>query len=387
MSEITATYFFTGKVAAAEPFAEKLAVGLTVGSWTELTTLDQEHLAAYKGRVVHAEQQSDGLAIKIAYPVKNVTPDFSSILTTVFGKLSLDGAVKLIDIDFGDYVSHFPGPAFGIEEIRRHLGVESRPLVMSIFKGIIGRDVEFFKAQLRAQALGGVDIIKDDEILYDVPELPFEERISAAAAVLKEVEDETGHKVLYAVNLSGPVFELKDKAVRAKELGATAILFNVHAYGLDVLKGIRELDTGLPILAHPAFAGAIAGSDSHGISYPLLISKLARLAGADLILFPAPYGSVPLDQQEAEQIVHAARSAAPVPRAFPVPSAGIHPGLVSRLIDDFGSDIVINAGGGVHGHPDGAAAGGRAFLEAIELYEGKAAGPAYEKAVIQWGSL
>ncbi|ULG74057.1 2,3-diketo-5-methylthiopentyl-1-phosphate enolase [Macrococcus brunensis] len=386
MSEITATYFFKGKVADPKPFAEKLAVGLTVGSWTELTELDQQHLAAYKGRVVQAEQQPDGLYIKIAYPDKNVTPDFSSILTTVFGKLSLDGAVKLIDIDLGDYTRHFPGPAFGIEGIRRQLDVEARPLVMSIFKGIIGRNLEFFKEQLRAQALGGVDVIKDDEILYDVPELPFEERISAAAAVLKEVEDATGHKVLYAVNLSGPVFQLKDKAMRAKELGATAILFNVHACGLDVLKGIRELNIGLPILAHPAFAGALAGSDSYGISYPLLISKLARLAGADLILFPAPYGSVPLDEQEAEKIVQAARSEAAVPRAFPVPSAGIHPGLVSRLIDDFGHDIVINAGGGVHGHPDGAAAGGRAFFEAIDLYEGKAAGTAYEKAVKQWGT-
>ncbi|WP_313351959.1 RuBisCO large subunit C-terminal-like domain-containing protein, partial [Exiguobacterium sp.] len=51
---------------------------------------------------------------------------------------------------------------------------------------------------------------------------------------------------------------------------------------------------------------------------------------------------------------------------FPVPSAGIHPGLVAQLVRDFGIDSVINAGGGVHGHPQGAAAGVIAFRQALE---------------------
>jgi 2,3-diketo-5-methylthiopentyl-1-phosphate enolase len=53
-------------------------------------------------------------------------------------------------------------------------------------------------------------------------------------------------------------------------------------------------------------------------------------------------------------------------QSFPVPSAGIHPGLVPLLIQDFGNDSVINAGGGVHGHPNGAIGGGRAFRAAID---------------------
>ncbi|TDM00867.1 2,3-diketo-5-methylthiopentyl-1-phosphate enolase [Macrococcus carouselicus] len=387
MSEIIATYQIRKKTDNIYQIAENIAVGLTVGSWTDLTELDQKHLEAYKGRVVTAEQLADDLfELKIGYPVKNITGDFSSILTTVFGKLSLDGQIKLIDIEFDRFTEHFPGPALGIEGIRQLIGVERRPLVMSIFKGIIGRDIQFFRDQLREQAKGGVDIIKDDEILYDVPELPFEDRIRAGAEVLAEVKKETGKEVLYAVNLSGPVFQLKDKAVRAKKLGATAFLFNVHAYGLDVLKAIRTLNLGLPILAHPALAGALAGSPDYGLSYSLLLAKLTRLAGADFILFPAPYGSVPMNAQDAQQIVKAARDDIGVRRTFPVPSAGIHPGLVSRLIEDYGTDIVINAGGGVHGHPQGAAAGGRAFSEAIELYNGGQTGEAYQEAMRLWAT-
>lgn len=51
---------------------------------------------------------------------------------------------------------------------------------------------------------------------------------------------------------------------------------------------------------------------------------------------------------------------------FAVPSAGIHPGMVPLLMKDFGIDHIINAGGGIHGHPNGAAGGGRAFRAIID---------------------
>lgn len=388
MSHIVAKYQLHNSPSKIDAIAEKLAVGLTVGSWTDLTAEDQAHLKKFKGEVISREiidEDKGVLQIEIAYPEHNLTPDFSSILTTVFGKLSLDGKVKLLDIEFGDYSKHFKGPALGVQGVREILDIHDRPLVMSIFKGIIGRDVKFFENQLRAQALS-VDIIKDDEILYDVPELPFEERIVIGKRVLDEVYERTSRRVLYAVNLSGPVFELPDKARIAKQLGANALLFNVHTYGLDALKGIRDLDLGLPILAHPALSGALCGSSDYGISYSLLLSKLTRLAGADLILFPVPYGSIELTESDARSIVTHALEESTVIRAFPVPSAGVHPGLVKRIIDDFGEEIVINAGGGIHGHPDGATAGGEAFLQAINLYQSGKGGKAYEKAVALWGT-
>ncbi|MFP3325967.1 RuBisCO large subunit C-terminal-like domain-containing protein, partial [Planococcus sp. SIMBA_160] len=55
-----------------------------------------------------------------------------------------------------------------------------------------------------------------------------------------------------------------------------------------------------------------------------------------------------------------------VQKTFPVPSAGIHPGMVLVLIKDFGFDHVINAGGGIHGHPRGAIGGGKAFRSIID---------------------
>lgn len=381
MGDIIATYLIHDSNHNLHKKAEGIALGLTVGSWTDLPILDQEQLLKHKGMVISVKELdedervnqyfgksiSKGI-VKISYPNVNFSPDLPAILTTVFGKLSLDGEVKLIDLEFSDDLKAlFPGPKFGLTGIREKLGVYNRPLVMSIFKGVIGRDLNYLKEQLREQALGGVDLVKDDEILFENELAPFEQRITEGRKVLEAVYQETGHKTLYAVNLTGRTFELKEKAKRAVELGADLLLFNVFAYGLDVLQSLSEdTEIDIPIMAHPAVSGALTPSEFYGFSNQLLLGKLLRYAGADLVLFPSPYGSVALEREQTLAIAkELTLSDEYFKQSFPVPSAGIHPGLVPLLIHDFGIDSVINAGGGVHGHPDGASGGGKAFRAAV----------------------
>ena len=377
MSEVIATYEIKGKSGSFEKKAEGIALGLTVGSWTDLPLLDQEQLRKYKGRVVSVSEseREDGTSglVQIGYPGHNFSNDLPAVLTTVFGKLSLDGEVKLVDLEFShDLKKTYPGPRFGIDGIRELTGVKERPLLMSIFKGVIGRDLSYLENQLKAQALGGVDVVKDDEILFDNPLTPFTERIKTGKRVLQEVFEEFGKRTLYAVNLSGRTSDLRGKAKRARELGADALLFNVYSYGLDVLQELREdPDISLPIMAHPAFAGAVAASPSYGVSYSLWLGKFLRMTGADFSLFPSPYGSVALEKDLVLAISEELTRENPFhKRVLPVPSAGIHPALVPLLLKDFGLDCVINAGGGIHGHPDGAIGGGQAFLQAIDAVLG-----------------
>ncbi|PMC35261.1 2,3-diketo-5-methylthiopentyl-1-phosphate enolase [Bacillus sp. UMB0899] len=381
MSEVIATYLVHDAKGDLNKKAEGIALGLTVGSWTDLPLLEQEQLKAHKGRVLEVSQlescektnQYLGKAvtkgiIKIAYPSLNYSHDLPAILTTVFGKLSLDGEVKLLDLEVSEELKKaFPGPKFGVSGIRELVGVHDRPLLMSIFKGVIGRDLVYLKDQLKQQVLGGVDLVKDDEILFENPLTPFEDRILAGKEVLHQVFEETGHKALYAVNLSGKTFELKEKAKRATELGASVLLFNVFAYGLDVMQSIAEdPEITIPIMAHPAVSGASTASNLYGFSSSLLLGKLVRMSGADFSLFPSPYGSVALDRKEALGIAEFCLKEEGFKQSFPVPSAGIHPGLVPLLVNDFGLNSVINAGGGVHGHPNGAIGGGQAFRAAID---------------------
>lgn len=408
MSEIIATYLIHDSSHNLVKKAEGIALGLTVGSWTDLPLIEQEQLKKHKGRVVSIEELPEdersnyflgkkvtkGL-IQVAYPDLNFSPDLPAILTTVFGKLSLDGEIKLIDLEFSaELKSKFPGPAFGIDGVRKLLGVYDRPLLMSIFKGVIGRDIDYFKTQIKEQALGGVDLVKDDEILFENPLTPIEKRITACREVLQGVFEQTGHRTLYAVNLTGRTFELKLNAKRAVELGADVLLFNVFAYGLDVLQALREdEEINIPIMAHPAVSGALTSSALYGISTPLLLGKLLKYAGADLVLYPSPYGSVALERTQALQVAEELRKEDGFKNAFPVPSAGIHPGLVPLLYRDFGMESIINAGGGIHGHPDGAVGGGKAFRQAIDavvlnqtLEHAALENQELKKAIDLWGS-
>ncbi|MNJ50049.1 2,3-diketo-5-methylthiopentyl-1-phosphate enolase [compost metagenome] len=265
-------------------------------------------------------------------------------------------------------MSAYFGPKFGIQGVRELLGVPHRPLLMSIFKSVIGYDLDGLREQFMAQALGGVDLIKDDEILFENPLTPIEQRVRVCREAAEEAKQITGKELLYAVNLTGRTSSLKEQALRAVDAGASALLFNVLPYGFDVLQELSsDPDISVPIAAHPSLAGALYPSPHYGISASLLLGKLMRVAGADLVLFPSPYGSVVMPREENLAIQRElVTSELAIRSSFPVPSAGIHPGLVPQIISDFGTDVVVNAGGGIHGHPEGASSGGRAFLQAID---------------------
>jgi ribulose-bisphosphate carboxylase large chain len=51
---------------------------------------------------------------------------------------------------------------------------------------------------------------------------------------------------------------------------------------------------------------------------------------------------------------------------FPVASGGLYPGAVPSEIGAFGNDVILQAGGGIHGHPDGTVAGAKAMCQAVD---------------------
>ncbi|CAH0122230.1 MULTISPECIES: 2,3-diketo-5-methylthiopentyl-1-phosphate enolase [unclassified Paenibacillus] len=396
-----ATYRCFDPKADFQKKALSIAVGLTVGSWTELPETKKEQMRRHLGQVVSVAEHEDANTgeryadIRIAYPDINFSRDIPALLVTVFGKLSMDGKIKLLDLEFSEsFLAGFPGPKFGIEGVRGLLGIKERPLLMSIFKSVIGYDLDGLREQFYQQALGGVDLIKDDEILFENPLTPIEQRVRVCMEAARQAESQTGKKLLYAVNLTGPTSKLASQAKKAIDAGANALLFNVLSYGFDALHELSaDPEINIPIAAHPALAGALYPSPHYGIAASLLLGKLMRLAGADLALFPSPYGSVVMPKEENIAVKEALTTPdLPLRSSFPVPSAGIYPGLVPLIIRDFGTDVVVNAGGGIHGHPQGTAAGGRAFAQAIDatlngvpLQQYAANYPELRAAIDAWG--
>jgi 2,3-diketo-5-methylthiopentyl-1-phosphate enolase len=170
--------------------------------------------------------------------------------------------------------------------------------------------------------------------------------------------------VLYAVNVTGRADQVLTRARALVAAGANALLFNVLTHGYSVLESLaRDPAVDVPIFAHPALAGALSGSADFGLDYAVVLGTLLAHAGADAVLYPAHYGSLPFEAVQEQRIREALRARG----VAAVPSAGIHPGVVPRALADYGQDVVLNAGTGIMDHPSGPAAGVRAFFEALAL--------------------
>jgi 2,3-diketo-5-methylthiopentyl-1-phosphate enolase len=217
-------------------------------------------------------------------------------------------------------------------------------------------------------ALGGVDIVKDDELIADAEYNRIEERLPLFIEAERQAFEETGERTLYAVNITDTLPQALDTAKRAIDLGANCLMVNVYATGFPVLRALAEdPEINVPLLAHPDVVGAWYMSPDHGISAQLLLGKLARLSGADMVVYQHYAGKVPITK---DNCIHIGRQLTfpfyDVKAAWPMPAAGVHPHTVESLVEDFGLDVMVGAGGPVHGHPMGATAGARAFRQAVE---------------------
>jgi len=211
--------------------------------------------------------------------------------------------------------------------------------------------------------LGGVDLVKDDEMTSDTEYCKFEERLKAVMNALNKAEKKTGKKVIYLISITDEVDKINRKARKAVKAGANGLLF-CYSAGPSALRVLAEdPEVNVPILLHPSHMLSMLNR----ISYPVF-AKLCRLCGADLMLTPTYWSSTPAVSLE-EGLRSAQVLTAPffhIKRTWPMPAAGMYPGLLPILVRELGADIIVPAGGGMLGHPDGYTAGAKAWMQAVE---------------------
>lgn len=368
---IQVTYkVLSDKLIDPEKKARAIALGQTTDTWTPVEPAAKKRLSKHSGVVLGIDERTHVAGrpyeyyLTVGFPPANTEGDIPSLLTMIFGKISMDGKIRLEKIDFPDAYLKGKGPRHGVAGIRGLVGEPEKPLTMAIFKPCVGLTPKELGEKFYQLASAGIHLVKDDEILPDLPICPTEERLAACLEAGLRAKKESGVNTLYAVNLTGPASKLTAKAIKLAKQGAPCFLLNVLSYGYSALEELREV--GVPIMAHPALAGALCGARDTGMSYRVVLGSLLRLGGADMVLFPSSYGTVSLPAEETRSIKEALSwTMGPAQKSFPVPSAGIHPGLVPKILQDYGKDVIINAGGGVFGHPKGAHAGVKAFHQAI----------------------
>src|SRR5256714_608625 len=129
-----------------------------------------------------------------------------------------------------------------------------------------------------ARAGGGGAFTRDGGLLAGPAWCPLLDRVARGAGALAAV----ARPVLCAANVSGPVDTLVERAGAAVAAGATAIMVNAFATGIDAVRAVAAAGLGVPVLAHRVGAGPIARNPEVGVDGSVLC-ELTRIAGADLV--------------------------------------------------------------------------------------------------------
>jgi ribulose-bisphosphate carboxylase large chain len=343
-----------------------VAAESSVGTWTELTTIKPyvEKLAARVFSIA-------GNNFRVAYSRElfesdNMPNILSSVAGNVFGLRALKN-LRLNDIHFpNELVRSFKGPKYGISGIRKLLNVHDRPFVGTIIKPKLGlKTADHAKVAYDAW-VGGCDIVKDDENLSNQSFNPFNDRIEATLEMRDRAEKETGEKKVYMANITAETEEMLKRAQFVKDHGGRYVMIDILTCGFSALQTLRDHDFGLVIHAHRAGHAAFTKNPKHGISMKVIV-KIVRIIGVDQLHVGTVVGKMSETKEEVSENREACTTElGGLKKVLPVASGGLYPGLVPALMKFFGNDFVIQAGGGIHGHPDGTVFGAMAMRQAVD---------------------
>lgn len=310
------------------------------------------------GRVeqIAAEGEAQFL-VTIGLALETTGFEAGQLMNMLFGNSSLHPDVALVDVTFpSGAAARFGGPRFGIDGLRRLTGAQRRPLTCTALKPQ-GSTVAELAALAGRFAAAGIDVIKDDHGLADQSSAPFAARVDAVQQAVRAANRARGGRTLYAPSLTGGPRRQLAQLTAAREAGVGAVLVAPMISGLGALQELAE--AGLPILAHPAMAGA------GRIAAPLLLGKLFRIAGADAVIYPNHGGRFSFSPQLCHEIAAAARDPQlGVAAAMPVPAGGMHPERVEAMADFYGNDVMLLIGGALL-EADDIDAAARAFVQRV----------------------
>jgi len=362
----------------------EIAIGQSVGNPNVRNSWETDELFEnHSCKILHTEEELLPLkagVVRIAFPTINTDwaeDGVSQLLVQVMGgQLDIDNITRcrLIKLEFPPSVlAHFKGPKYGISGVREFTKSFDKPLLGAIVKPKIGITPALLLEIVKELVEGGVNFIKEDEIMANPSFCTIEERVPLIANYLK------GKNVIYAVCINGDTPHVLNRVKRVHELGGNAVHVNFWC-GLGVYRSIRELD--LPLFVHFQKSGdKILTDPSHrfGIDWPVLC-YLASISGVDTIHCGMINGYSHYSDNEMSVILDTLRAHNVVPAL----SCGMHPGLVAGIRSKIGNEFMANCGGCIHGHPSGTRAGARAMRQAIE---GDVNEPEYLSAIAKWGLI
>ncbi|MBR9676809.1 type III ribulose-bisphosphate carboxylase [Candidatus Woesearchaeota archaeon] len=390
-----------------EQACEQVAAESSIGTWTELSTMNKK-IATKLRPSVYSINKKKRLA-RIAYPQElfeagNMPQILSAIAGNIYGMKVIDN-LRLTDITFPKkMVQSFKGPRYGIKGIRKMLKLPKRPLLGTIVKPKVGLDEAHHAKVAYDSWVGGLDIVKDDENLTSMSFNNFQKRIDKTLKLRDKAERETGEKKIYMPNITAETFEMLKRAKYVERHGGEYVMVDVLTAGFAGLQTVR--DHVFQVLhAHRAGHGALTRNPKHGITMHVL-AMISRLIGVDQLhigtadvgkMEGSPDEVLEIEREIEEPMIKGknhilAQDWHGVKPVFAVASGGLHPGSIPKVHARMGPDVIMQFGGGVHGHPNGTLSGARAVRQAMDAVQHKSSLTDWaqnrvelKKALIKWG--
>lgn len=335
--------------------------------------------------------------LTLSWPLENLGPCLPTLMATVAGnlyELHQVSGLRLLELQLPDaFAKAYPGPAYGMEGTRRLSGVKQGPLIGTIIKPSVGLNPQQTAEQVKMLVDGGIDFIKDDELQADGPNCPFEERVTAVMKVVNAAAQRTGRKAMVAFNITGELDQMKHRHDWVLRHGGTCVMVCVNSIGLAGMTALRH-HSALPIHAHRAGWGYLSRSPALGWDFAAW-QPLWRLAGADHLHVNGLRNKF---SEPDETVIAAARSVIqPLFKDKPMKVVPVFSSAQTGLQahDTFqalgNADLIVTAGGGIFGHPQGVSAGVTALREAweaaqagVDLQTYAATRPALQSALSFW---
>lgn len=232
----------------------------------------------------------------------------------------------------------------------------------------------------------------------------FTKRMDEIFKLREKAEKETGEKKFYLSNVTAPYPEMVKRYNYVKELGGEFAMIDILTAGYSALQGLRE-EGDLALHGHRAMHAALTRNKKHGMSMNFL-AKISRLSGIDQLHIGTAVGKMDGNENEVRMIDHEIedgfirsdgnhslnQSWGKIKPTLSVSSVGLHPALLPKVHKIFGNDVVIQFGGGCHGHPGGTFEGAKAIRQACEaslknesLQSYSKNHPELLKAIMKWG--
>ncbi len=369
----------------------------SVGTWQRVAAMTDDILRKLSAKTFQVEKLSDTEAkLKVAYPLElfeanNIPQMLSLFAGNVYGMNSLE-YLRVNDVHIpNELINTFPGPAHGPKGIYDIIGIDQGPILGTIVKPKLGSPPDVhakttYDAWRGVDGTSGITWVKDDEPQTDQDFCRFEDRIGRVLEYADQIKSETGRQVIYAANITGSISTMMKRADYVVDQGGKCLMIDVVTTGFSAVQHIREQDYGLPIHAHRAMHGALTRHHDHGIHMKVL-ALMYRLAGVDgihtgTIFGKMGYGKI---EEDKEEVLSSNKKLmgdlGNMKQVIPIASGGVGVRNIGKIIDALAPHVVITAGGGIHGHPDGSAAGATAMNQAKDA---ALQGVIEDDALLQW---